>query len=229
MKKIALIALAGAMSLSQLNAQVEQGTLIIGGSIGINNSSSTTTFGEEDPVDGPKYSDLSIMPHVMYCLSDNFAVGIGIGYGSYSVQTMGGFEGDVELTDKETSFSFTPMARYYFVNDDRFMVWGALGIGIGMGTYTDEFTELDEDLNEIVSSEEAKISTMNIAVGPGASIMLGEKITLDFSFGSLGYSSYKMFDDGTDAGSSDDTEYKSGGFGINWANSFGFGISFLLD
>ncbi len=229
MKKIAFIVLAGAMSLSQLNAQVEQGTIIIGGALGINSSSSTFTFGDEDPVDGPKYSSLSITPYGMYCLSDNFAVGLGIGYGSNTVTTMGGAAADVELNDKETSFSFQPMVRYYFVNEDRFMIYAGLGVAIGMGTYTDEYVDFDEDFNEIVSSEESKISTMSVGVGPGASIMLGEKLTFDMSFGSIGYSSYKMTDDGADAGTSDDSEYKEGGFGINWANGFGFGISFLLN
>lgn len=229
MKKSVLIILAGALSLTQLNAQVEQGTLILGGAFGFNNSSSEQTFGTDDPMDGPSTSSFSITPYGMYCLSDKLAVGLGIGYSSYGYTVMSGADSDIEITDTESGFSVTPMARYYFVNDDRFMIWGALGVSIGSGTFTDESVGLDDDFNEIVESAESKFSTLGVAVGPGATIMLGEKCAFDFTFGSLGYSSYNYTDEGADAGAEDDYEYKESGFGINWANSFGFGISFFLN
>ena len=132
---------------------------------------------------------------------------------------------NIELTDKETGFTVQPMARYYMVNEDRFMIWGALGVSIGMGTFTDEYLDIDDN----VASQESKISSFGLGIGPGATIMLSEKCAFDFTFGSIGYSTYKLTDDGTDSGAEDNYEYNESGFGINWSNSFGFGISYFLN
>jgi hypothetical protein len=228
MRKTVIVLLAGAMSLTQLKAQTDQGTILVGGNLGFNSSSSTSTFGTDDPIDGPSYSSFSINPFGGYFISDNFVVGLSIGYASNGITVLGGADGDIELTDTESWFNVGPFARYYYVNNDAFMLWAGLGVNIGSGKYNDEYVDLDDDFNEVVASEESKMSSMSFGVGPGATIMLGEKCGLEITYGSLGFASYKMTDDGTDAGAEDDFEYKESGFGLNWSNSFGFGVSFAF-
>ncbi len=218
MKKSVLLSIISLVVVIQLSAQTEQGTLLLGGSLGFSSSTSETSSGGTT-VDGPKYGDFSIMPIGGYFLADELAVGLGIGFTSNSVSTT---EGDFDLTDKATLFEIMPFARYYYVTGDMVMLYAQLALAFGFGSYQDEFVTIDEDFNEIVATSEMDISTMNVGVGPGATIMLGEKCGLDVHYGSLGFSSTTT----TDADA--DTEYKSSSFGLSWAETFAFGIVFHI-
>lgn len=213
MKKNILLSIISLVVVIQVSGQTVQGSLMIGGSLGFSSSSSETTVGGTT-TDGPQYSSFNLMPYAGYFLSDNLAVGLGLGYSSSSVTTN---DGDNDLTDKSSLIEVMPFARYYYVHGDMVHMYAQLGIGFGFGTYTDEYF----DGTDVVSVE-SDMSTMNIGIGPGATVMLGEKCGLEIHYGSLGFTSYKTTD------STGDFEYKESGFGLSWAETFGFGIVFHL-
>ncbi|MCB0515062.1 MAG: hypothetical protein R2798_09600 [Chitinophagales bacterium] len=110
MKKITclFIVLFAAMG---LQAQTEQGSLMLGGNLGFSSSS-------VKDVDGA-VTDFSISPTVGYFVIDNLALGAGFSYVS-SKNTLGGADATA------SAFGFGPFVRYYLEN----RLFGQLGFDL---------------------------------------------------------------------------------------------------
>lgn len=224
MKKILFISLIALMSGSHLMAQVEEGTLLIGGTVGFSVSSSETNVDDgsgDNTTDGPTTTFFEISPWAGYLLTEDLAVILGIGYSSETEKsTYDDFNGDEHtVTDKSTLFTVAPGIRYYYVHLEDTHLWAQLSVPVGFGSMTEE-----DKVGGSTTSFTSDISTFGVGITPGVTINIGEICGLEASYGFLGFNSYQS---SSEVGSTT-TTYKSGSFGLQWAETFNFGIVFHL-
>ncbi|QNL48911.1 outer membrane beta-barrel protein [Olivibacter sp. SDN3] len=100
------------------NAQTEQGKLFLGGSVGYN----------YNKVNGSDHSSqgFNITPNIGYFVSDNFAIGTGIGY-AYSQSYNSN-----DLKVQQGAFTVSPFARAYKGNE-MFKFFGQLSVPMSWG------------------------------------------------------------------------------------------------
>lgn len=80
MKKSILIAIVSFFAFSSAQAQTEQGTVFVGGSLGLMSSNSKTKVGNNE-TETNKNLSYNFSPRVGYFIANNTAVGISLGYG----------------------------------------------------------------------------------------------------------------------------------------------------
>lgn len=166
-------------------AQTSAGTIMLGG--GFNFSSST----EETASDDLKSSSFSLVPSVGYFVSDNFAIGIDLGFNSSKYTN----------DDKETSFQFSPYARFYkFLAEEKFAIYGQGGVYFESGKYDPE------------TGNETKTGAFGIYVAPGFAYFFNEKWALDLQLRGISFVSYDPDKDG------DNDKEKDFNFGANSFN-----------
>ncbi len=225
MKKNIVILSICLFALAQVNAQIEQGTILVGGYLGFNTSSSTSTTivgGTTTTVDNPTYSSFNLGPWIGYLVTEDLAVGLGLNYGQSKTETVDAIDPQINDTYTTSMFTITPSARYYYAHGDLVHLYGQLNIPIGFGKVSDKYTDGNTD-TEVLTD----VSTFGVGISPGATIKLTDACGLDFSYGFLGFSSYKESGDREDyMGDPYQVEYKSSTFGLGWSNTFTFGILF---
>lgn len=179
MKKLLFAAIA-LFTFSFTNAQEEssdggfsQGDVFISGSFGLGSQKYT--------VEGNyKESNFDIMPRVGYFVSENIALGLGLGYSTSSVQA-------TENADKSKVNTIAAQAfgRYYFTPASKFSVFGQLAF---------EYASVDFD--------PVKVNGFGFELAPGVNYFLSKNFALEASWGALSYASAKA--DVTGAESSTD-------------------------
>ncbi|MEZ5015299.1 MAG: outer membrane beta-barrel protein [Chitinophagales bacterium] len=225
MKKSILIICIGLLAAAQVQAQYGSGDLLIGGWLNISSGSgtyTTTAGGTSTSIDLPKTMELGIGPWFGYFVSDDIAVGLGIEYSSDKTTSH-----DVYVTDDEdvvtmSMFTITPGARYYMHNEDMVQCYIALGIPIGFGSVTDDYSA-----GGTTTTTTTDLSSFGVGISPGTSITLGDHCALDFSYGFLGFMSTTSTYNGTDFnGDAYTEEVKNSSFGLTFNDGFNFGILF---
>jgi hypothetical protein len=132
-----------------------------------------------------------LVPSAGYFVSDNFAIGVDLEFSSSKYTN----------DDKETSFQFSPYARFYkFLVEDKFAIYGQGGIYIESGKY-------DPNVGN-----ETKTGAFGIYAAPGFAYFFNEKWSLDFQLSGL---SFVSADPDKDA---DNDKRKSFNFGANYFN-----------
>ena len=184
MKKI-FMTLAAAFVAVSMNAQV-----YVGGSLG---------FASVSPEVGDGETTFTLLPEIGYQFSEDWAVGVQVGYASDKVMGVG-YVGDlsqwVAVGPSESAFIFAPYARYTALKYKCVNLFFDGGIGF-------------------VSGSDAKFSAMNIGIKPGVAINLNEKLSFVSHFGFVGYETVNP--DG------DDNNRSAFGLGLN-GNSLTFGL-----
>ncbi len=215
------------MALTTINAQVEQGTILIGGMGGFNSytsESTTVTGGTTVTVQNPKTTMVNLSPYFGYLVTESLAVGLGIGFESTTTVWDDFPAAGDKQTDKTSITTVTPGIRYYYVHLDNTHLFAHLGIPIGFGKVTHE-----ENIGGTATTTESKIMSFGVGIRPGLSINVGEKCALEAMYGFLGYTSSTTTSDGVNYLEEPYTqEDKSSSFGLEWANTFSFGIIFTL-
>lgn len=154
----------------------------VGGGIGIGSSKEAHAEG----VDVDAKTTFYITPEIGYNLSDNLAVGIGLGYNHSK-------KGDF----KTNGFSIEPYARWTFVKWERTSLFLDGGIG-----YATSKQETSTDLgNGMTASVETKNSSFYIGIRPGVKVNLTGKLALITKVGWLGYKCIMPDGDGMKNGS----------------------------
>lgn len=144
---------------SVVNAQT--GKVWIGGSTGFNTSKVT---------DGERLTNFNITPEVGYMLSDNWGVGMKLGYAHKEYNVLDG-------KAKSDGFTVSPFARYSFLRGNI----GGLFVDGGAGyTYSK------------VKSTDTKVHELEVGFRPGVAINVSDNLTLTGKFGFLGYQ-YEKF------------------------------------
>ncbi len=196
MKKI-LLSLTFGLATTVVFGQIEAGTKILGGEFNYNSSSNETTIGNTT-TDGPKNSNITVVPSFGYMFQDNIGAGIRIGINNSTTETTDQ-NGDV-TEDKDNLTIVGLFGRYYIdVAGDQlyFHTDLILDFGFGSNEVTQGNTTVTTDLN-----------TMLIGLRPGWDYFIGDKWAVELNWGFLGYESRTW--------SAEDYEDKTTGFGLNF-------------
>lgn len=176
MKKLllSLVAVAGLAFTTQ--AQTEKGKIILGGNVGFNSTK----------VEGVDKADFnfSVVPSVGYFVSDNFAIGTGVGY------TYNKAVSDNNLNE---AFEVAPFGRYYVGLTDQFKFYGQLSVPLAFGTNKDVANDGK------VGDKTATTTAVGVNVAPGFAFFPTKKLGIEVSFAGLGYNSLTAKDTPTGA------------------------------
>ncbi|WP_282629219.1 outer membrane beta-barrel protein [Empedobacter sedimenti] len=144
----------------------------------------------------------SIVPQVGNFVSEDVALGLGIGYiGSKNESEVN----NVTNTQKENLFVVKPFARKYWGVAKNLFVFGELSVPLGFGKNTSETS-----LGNTTTTGEAKYTNIGVQVATGLDYYLSDNWSLEAAFGLLGWSSTKPKDGDS-------------------ANSFNFGLNSGVD
>lgn len=163
MKKVLLTLTAIAGLTIAANAQTEQGKIMVGGQVGFQTSKvKDTDF---------KNNSFSINPTVGYFVSDNLAIGTGIGY-NWSKN-----EEDKTNSTKFDAFQVSPFVRKYSANGPvRF--FAQLSVPMAWGTTTTE-------VNNVESKN--KFESYGVELAPGLAYFPTSKIGIELKVRGLYY------------------------------------------
>lgn len=143
------------------------GKVWVGGSVGINSSKVKG---------GESATSYKIIPELGYVVSDNWGIGIKLGYHHDE-------EAVLSEKIKKDGFTVNPFVRYAFLKGDI----GGLFIDGGVG-----YTYLKNKAKDI------KTNTYEVGFRPGVSLNVSDKVALTGKFGFLGYEHEKEGDKKTD-------------------------------
>ncbi|MGK6353225.1 outer membrane beta-barrel protein [Parapedobacter sp. DT-150] len=162
MKKLFLTLSAAIAVTFAANAQTEKGKVILGGNVSYD-------YSKVKDADAETHS-LGILPSVGFFVSDNVAVGTGLGY-SYEENTgaTGAFG-----SNKLNAFSVSPFARVY-KGDGDFKFFGQLSVPMAWGTAKEDDTKL------------GNIESYGVELAPGFAYFPTSKIGVEFSVRGLYY------------------------------------------
>lgn len=171
-----------------------KGSKFLTGGIGISS--------ENDKDADTKTSSFSIAPSAGYFITDNLAVGIGVGFGSEKLT----ISGDTE--DETSVMKVGGFGRYYFSPKNKFTMFGHLGINYASLNY--------KTVGGV--SADAKVNGIEAFVSPGFNYWISNKLALEALIGRIGYSSSKPDVDGAKGTSTFDfgLDLTSVSFGINY-------------
>lgn len=187
MKKLllSLVAVAGLAFTTQ--AQTEKGKFIVGGNVGFNSTK----------VEGADKADFnfSIVPSAGYFVSDNFALGTGVGY-LYNKSVSGS-----TLTE---SIEVAPFGRYYVGLSDQFKFFGQLSVPMSFGNIKDV-----DDVTGDVGDKRATTTAISVKLSPGFAFFPTKRVGIEVSLDGLGYHSLTEKDSDTGVKATADS------FGLN--------------
>lgn len=178
MKKLLLTisAIAGfAFIVSAQEYGFEKGNVILEGSFQaskINNN-----------LEARKESNVQFSPKVGFFLSDKFALGVEVGFGTRSLEST---TSDVGLAEyKESNFGIGGFGRYYFLKvGSRFKTYTEIGAGY--------ISSRDRISSPGLRYQDLKFNGFAANAGIGANFFLTEKIAINFLFADLlGYRTLK--------------------------------------
>ena len=211
----------GESSGSSSNGFITKGTKYFGGMLGFNISTEKHEDASSSS-DGPKTTDIDIIPGAGIAISDKFSVGLDIGYWSSSTKTIEtDFNGnDVDLTDKIGQFVVGPKFGYYKQVTDRLYCAPYAYLGFGFGNSSQEFLSGDE----VIKSED-KISSFEIGATFGLKYFVANKWALTFNWGNVYYNNTTQTDK-----EDSNHKWKNSDFGIDVdLTSVGVGVYYFPD
>jgi hypothetical protein len=208
MKKT-LVILAAMVLASTFSFAQSKGNMFIGGTIGFNNvggSQKVTAANTSVQTDYQSTTDFNIMGSFHYMITDNLAIGLGLGYSMDKTPiTLLSDNGNVT----NSMFNIAPSLIYFQHIGDNFAWDPELQIGIGFGSHKDK-------TQNTVAGETSTVTTTTDRFGFGVAIKplsfqysINKHLAINASFGSIYYKMYKL-------GDSDN---------YNKTNTFGLGLN----
>lgn len=174
----ALLIVALAFAQTEANAQIKKGQFQIGGTASFLNNNVETTFNTGNPqspttVLNTKNNNASFGPAFGYFVSDNFSLGIQLGYG-----TNGAENNDFNST--LNSFQYGVYGRWHKPIIEKFYFFTSLSLLIGNG--------VNETLNTNTGqTEKADISTFNSIIAPGIIYFVTDWLSFETSVNMINY------------------------------------------
>ncbi len=184
MKKLFLTLTAITALTFAANAQTEKGKFIVGGQVGF----STEKIQDTDL----KENSFSLMPQVGYFITDNFAIGTGVGYEWSKKEAVG-----VETVND--AFKVAPFGRYY-MGEGPVKFFGQLSAPMSWGKV------------EVDDIKTHKVNNYGVELAPGFAYFPTSKIGIEFKVRGLYYNHNQTTNELTDA------KVKTNSFGLD-ANS----------
>ena len=199
MKKLVLSLIAVSALAFTTQAQTEKGNFLLGGNVQVSTSKN----------DGASKSDVgfAVIPSVGYFVSDNFAVGTGIGY-QYNKNYSQGATADLGFSTQTSAFVVSPFARYYKGLNESFKFFGQLSVPMAFGNTKVGDAEGDN------MTKVSKDNTVGVALSPGFAFFPSKNFGIELSVQGISYNdvSYK------DANDNDNGGNKNFNIGANFFN-----------
>ena len=117
-----------------------------------------------------KSSVMSVSPGVGYFVASNLSVGIELGVGAQSTEIAS------VKSDDQNSMTAGVHARYYFTPANKFSFFGNLGV---------DYMSMNDKIDKV------KTTGFGLSVSPAISYFVSDKLAMEASIGSIGYSSLK--------------------------------------
>lgn len=177
MKKVILsIALLSGIAFTT-QAQTEKGKFIVGGNV------SYSTI-KSDAANAKASHNFSIVPSAGYFVSDNIAVGTGIGFQSSKASA-------ASITGKQEAFVIAPFGRHYTPVAEKFKFFGQLSVPMAFGT-TKQTEKVDDDIK--VGDKNGNSTSIGVALSPGFAFYPSSKIGIEFAFKGISYNNQSFED-----------------------------------
>jgi hypothetical protein len=175
MKKLLLSLVAVSALAFSTQAQTEKGKILLGGSVGLNSTK----------VKGASESDFrfNIVPSAGYFISDNFAIGTGVGY-EYNKQ--------VSKEVLNQAFVVAPFGRYYVGLSDQFKFFGQLSVPMAFGNIKNV-----DDVTGDVGDKVGTTTSIGVQLAPGFAFYPTKRVGIEVSVDGLGYNNYTVKDAAT--------------------------------
>jgi hypothetical protein len=129
-------------------AQLSQGSILLGGSVGYTSTINSTTTNltslsspnDEVPVPETTSSIANIGVNAGYFVADGFVLGLNLGYSSSSTPETAEYDyAYYTFTEKNSSYSMGVFAAKYFTLTDKFYFTGSFNVNYGSGNATNAF------------------------------------------------------------------------------------------
>ncbi len=194
MKKI-ILSVAAVLAFGFANAQdkkensgegFSKGDVFVSGTVNFGSSKNMPASATSGTILAEQ-STFTIAPAVGYFVTDNIALGIGLGYTSGTSKAT-----SVSNDDKSTTVMAGLMGRYYFTPSSKFS--GFLGA---------EFDYMSSSYTS-VGFPDLKVNGFGFGIAPGFNYFISKNFALEASYGALNYSSAKADVTGAEAS----TEFK---------------------
>ena len=199
MKKLLFMVIV-AFSLG-VNAQIEAGKIILGGSFGFGTGSGETENTVGSTTNTTKNNStfsFNILPDVGYMISDQLGAGLGIGY-NYTKTTMFDALGNApdifDNVQKEGIFYISPFVRYYKKTGEKAYAFSEFAIPIGMGSNND--LKLNDNGDGVEDDDPTKIFTYALQLSIGFNYFLNDRCSIEAKWAGLKYQSRTETQEGT--------------------------------
>ncbi|MBB5634287.1 hypothetical protein HDE68_000172 [Pedobacter cryoconitis] len=177
MKKLLLSLIAVSALAFTTQAQTEKGKFMLGGNVEFN-----STKNNGAPKADTKFN---IVPSVGYFVSDNFAIGTGIGYGFSKSHEATTLLPNAALKTQE--FVVAPFARYYKGINESFKFFGQLSVPMAFGN-----NKVTTDGDNYTKT--SKYSNVGVALSPGFAFFPSKKFGIEFSVQGISYNNNSLKD-----------------------------------
>ncbi|MCX2480171.1 outer membrane beta-barrel protein [Pedobacter sp. MC2016-15] len=180
MKKLLLSLLAVSALAFTTQAQTEKGNFMVGGNVEFNSGKT----------DGNPKSDInfSVVPSVGYFITNDIAVGTGIGYQfakDYNYTTINPTTG---FSTKTSAFVVSPFVRGYKGITEQFKFFGQLSVPMSFGN-----TKAG-DVNGDNFTKVSKNNNVGVALSPGFAFFPSKKFGIEFSVNGISYNDFNAKD-----------------------------------
>lgn len=155
-------------------AQTEKGKFILGGSASYESVKS-------DAAGANANEGLTILPNIGYFVTDNIAVGTGIGY-NYSNSGVASVNGQKE------AFVVNPFGRYYTSLGENFKFFGQVQVPLAFGNIK------EVDANGDSGAKTGTTTAIGVALSPGFAYYPTKKIGIEFALNGFSYNNLKVED-----------------------------------
>lgn len=167
---IAAFGVANAQDKNESSEGFAKGDVFISGSFNLGSSKYSANGNYKE-------NNFSFNPKVGYFVSENIALGLGLGFSSSKVEEN---EGDDAVKINATAFNV--FGRYYTTPSSKFSVFGQLSAEYATVDYDGAF----------------KVNGFGLELAPGVSYFLNDSFALEASWGALSYGSAKADVDGAE-------------------------------
>lgn len=222
MKKIFVIIAALAFTVS---AMAQQGKIFVTGSLDFNSSSMSTKAtinNNSTTTDNPASSNFGIGLQGHYMITDNIAVGLGLGYNASKSFSFTISNND--LFYRNSLLDISPSVIYFISIADKFQYAPELAIRFGFGGETYESWDF---VNKKIIEETDDISYFGFGLMPlNFNYNINDNLALSFGLGEIAWASYKITDNFSVANTLIDRT--SSDFNIRLNSTFRIGLRYFF-
>ncbi len=164
------------------NAQLK-GKALLGGEVSFAGSSVKDS--------DSKFTGVSIVPLVGYFVTDNIAIGTGIGYASYKTEVT------KDVDNSGSAFVIQPFGRMYSKHEGILKFFGQVAVPMSFGTEKENGDKI------------GTTNTFGVEVAPGFALIPAKNVTIDFKVRGL------YFENSTEKAEGTDVKTTTTGYGLN--------------